>query len=193
MYKSNYQRGYTLIELMIGMLVGLIVLSAVIYAFLTSIKANRDVRFVALVNKETTFLADMLSGEIRRIGYNTSSAADLSVKFQIPNSTCLVYTYDRNDGVPGLSDEGFYGFWQSGTKLYYGNFVSSSSCSATTSTAINSNSVNVSDLVFSASSIATASGNTSRTINYSFKVTAAADTAWNQTVSKVIKVRNDEM
>lgn len=133
------ERGYSLIELMIGLLVGLIVLSAVIYAFITSLQSGRDVRNSALLNREGSSLIDLLTGEIRRAGYFPvelvvsgatspfgAGSADLYVAAGSGN--CVQFSY-YDESVSSVATRGF--FHENGT-LYYGTLgeIASASCSS---------------------------------------------------------------
>lgn len=133
------QRGYSLIELMIGMLVGLIVLSGVIYAFVSSLQSGRDVRNSALLNREGSSLIDILTGEVRRTGYFPvelvvsgatspfgAGSADLYVA---PAGSCVLFSYyDESIPSPTVVTRGFL---HDGATIYYGTLggISSASCS----------------------------------------------------------------
>lgn len=186
------QKGYSLIELMIGLLVGLIVLSAVIYSFLLTVRANRDVRFAAMVNQEMTFISDFVSGEMRRIGFNSASTGNISQTFSL-ESDCLMYVYDKHPETPGFGDEGVYAIKWADPNLYYGSVASMGTCSLTTSNALNSVNIRVFDFNFESSAVSTVGGNSSNYLEFVLGLEAVSDDAWNQTVSKAVKVRNDEL
>ena len=101
------QSGYTLIELMIGLLVGLIVLSGVIYIFLVTLRSSTDVLNSTRLNQEVATLSDLVTGEIRRAGYWNAQASGAggvspyndSTEFalNIPETSCILFSYDKQD------------------------------------------------------------------------------------------------
>lgn len=92
------QRGLTLIELMIGMIVGLIVLSAVIYAFISTLRSSKDVVNSTELNIELSTLGSLMTGEIRRAGYWVVSSAGATSPFGASpdlylESDCILLSY----------------------------------------------------------------------------------------------------
>lgn len=116
------EEGYTLIELMIGLIVGLIVLSGVIYIFLATLSSSRDVLNSTRLNQELSVLNDVIAGEIRRSGYwyvsaSTASGADspyadLTDEIDLavvsdagPSVNCVLFSYDRDEDQTVETDE----------------------------------------------------------------------------------------
>lgn len=102
---NKSQTGYTLIELMIGIVIGLIVLSGALYVYLQIFKASQSVMASTKLNREFGVLVDTVSGEIRRHGYSAasgggayqaSSLAGLSI-VSTASASCLFYGYDVED------------------------------------------------------------------------------------------------
>jgi prepilin peptidase dependent protein B len=123
------QRGFTLIELMISIVIGLIVLAAVISMFVTMIKSDNDNLKSIRLNQELRAAMSLITRNIRRAGANQNAAVNssttpptnpfsslaggtrltITVNQQgIPNS-CITYSYDANDGSNEL-----YGYRQQG-------------------------------------------------------------------------------
>lgn len=113
------ENGFTLIELMIGLLVGLIVLSAVIYAFLATLRSSKDLINSTRLNMEMSVLAGTITGELRRSGYwpvssgtpspYGASSSDLVLYPSATNANCAIYSY-FNDAGPASGarvDRGF--------------------------------------------------------------------------------------
>jgi len=103
MRMRSSERGYTLIELMIGMLVGLIVLSGVIYAMLLSLSSSRNVLNSTRLNQEISTLNDLIVGEVKRSGYWPASTATASpytagteVALAVIGTDCVLYSFDMN-------------------------------------------------------------------------------------------------
>ena len=184
--------GFTLIELMVGMIVGLIVLSAIIYIFIVSIRSSRDVYRGAVVNNETAFLSDFVTGEIRRIGYTSASTADVSNTFDIVGSNCLVYTYDKDTTTPGMADDNYFAIKSDAGKLYYGVSVAVATCTAASSAwgQLSSDRVTASIAFQSVASAAMPSYQTNL-LGYTLTLQWTGDD-WSSSISESVAVRNSE-
>jgi prepilin peptidase dependent protein B len=98
--KKLAQRGFTLIELMISMVIGLIILSAVIGMFVSMIKADNDYLKSVRLNQELRSVMSLITRDLRRAGANQNSAVNSSTTpptnpFSIVGSTRLMI------GTPG--------------------------------------------------------------------------------------------
>ena len=136
MYKSvsRMQNGFTLIELMIGMAVGLIVLSGALFLYLKIYTVSQSTLASTQLNRELGILVDTMSGEIRRHGYfansganpyQASSTAGISI-----SGSCILYGYDVNaDGVQ--NDNEFRGFKLDLQKLWFAR-TATAACASTT-------------------------------------------------------------
>jgi len=132
------QSGFTLIELMIGMLVGLIVLSAVVYAFISTLSSSRDILNSARLNREVSSLTDILVGELRRTGYfpvsvaysGTNSGFGSVVTDLYVASDCILYGY-YDDSIASTAYRGFY-FDLANKRLMFGLVASTDSSLCTT-------------------------------------------------------------
>lgn len=116
------QRGFTLIELMISIVIGLIILSAVLGLFVSLIKSDSDNIKAIQLNHELRTAMSLMTRDLRRAGYNGASAANVIAgtanPFQelafnilappILNATCVTYAYDAdNDGINDGNSERF--------------------------------------------------------------------------------------
>ncbi|WP_018881461.1 prepilin-type N-terminal cleavage/methylation domain-containing protein [Thioalkalivibrio sp. ALE30] len=63
-------RGFTLVELMIGIVVGTIVIAAVIALYITAIRGATFVTQEARLTQETRIALDLMANDIRRAGYS---------------------------------------------------------------------------------------------------------------------------
>ena len=119
------QAGVTLIELLIGLLVGLIVIAAGTNIFTTSIKGQTDNINLTRLNQDMRAMMDIMARDIRRAGFVTSdpgtnfaslqnnpffdgitSGATSDIAIQ-DGGACIVYAYNRDDDVnnDGVTDE----------------------------------------------------------------------------------------
>lgn len=218
---SERQTGFTLIELMVGIVVGLIVLSAVIYAFISSLRSSADILNSARLNREVSSLSDILVGEMRRVGYWPVSTAspfgvnpDLSL---LPDSaagvdaTCVLYSYYNDADSPAVQI--YRGIAVESGTLYYGDLASDAISTLTSCDPLSGgwdelsnpdfltvNSFNVSldcSDVLSSSSVAYASCKTtagdtySRSLNFTLDVKLTRDEAWSSEINQTVKLQND--
>ena len=115
------QAGVTLVELMIGLLVGLIVVAAGTNIFSTSIRGQTDNINLIRLNQDMRAMMDIMARDIRRAGFVTSDPeanltslrnnpffngvfTDIAVQDE---GACIVYAYNRDDDVnnDGVTDE----------------------------------------------------------------------------------------
>ncbi|NVK01746.1 MAG: prepilin-type N-terminal cleavage/methylation domain-containing protein [Oceanospirillaceae bacterium] len=183
------QFGYSLIELMIGMLVGLIVLSAIIYIFLVTLKSQKEIYSSSLLIRETNFLNDLISGELRRVGYNSGGGVASGIYAYDANSnSCIVYSYEK----PSTSSAAYYGFRVANDAVEYGVGVTTS-CAGGSWSAVSNDEVVISNGQFTVGAPTSVRNTTDETfsITYSFGVSVAVDQSWGRTVTKSINIRND--
>lgn len=113
------QTGFTLIEMMIATVLGLIVLGATIKIYVATAGSSSGLIKSARLNHDLESIATLMFNDIKRAGYwgGATPAADsrtnpftaATSNLSIPVATCILYSYDADsDGVVD-SDE-FYGF-----------------------------------------------------------------------------------
>lgn len=136
-FKPNRQSGFSLIELMIAGAIGLLLLSSVMALFTGSMKHTSDSNRLIRLNQELDSVIDLMAGEIRRAGFNSTSrgttAAPLSYEtylatsnanfgLEVPTASCIVYSYDRNnDGIKDSNES--FGFRLQGQVVQYSEGV----------------------------------------------------------------------
>ncbi|NRP15273.1 PilW family protein [Marinobacterium sp. xm-a-152] len=187
--RMKFQSGYTLIELMIGMAVGLIVLSGALFLYLQIFNVSKTTLASTQLNRELSILLDTMSGEIRRHGYSaqgsnsyyqtTSSALDVNV-----SGDCILYGYDVNsDDETNVSSDPKVLPDQKGFKLLdnviYTKSGSLDGCDDSDWTAFTDKTVmNISDLTFTLNTVSTANGSVtvySRSVDISIAASHATE------------------
>lgn len=116
---SRQQAGFSLIELMIGLVAGLIVIGAVLAFTVSSVKANSEFTKSTRLMQELRNVDDYIVDELKRAGYDeaamdyvaSSSATAVSPFSPIyvdttAGANCVIYAYDREPGTPGTIDLG---------------------------------------------------------------------------------------
>lgn len=136
MNHSKYQAGLTLVELMIGLLIGLIVVGGGISVFSISVKGQSDNIKLTRLNQDLRSMMDIMVRDIRRAGFVTSDpttnltsllnnpftdaiTVGSTTDLELHNANaCIVYAYNRNDDTPPIvtSNERL-GFKQVGAEL----------------------------------------------------------------------------
>jgi len=113
------QSGYSLIEIMIGLLIGLIVVAATVNIYISTVGSSSATIKSSRLNHDLDAVMTLMINDIKRAGFwggarvdadsrtNPFTAATTTV--QIPANTCILYSYDADgDAVPDANE--FYGF-----------------------------------------------------------------------------------
>lgn len=111
--------GFTLVEIMVALVAGLIVSGAVLTFTLSSLRSNTEYVQATRLTQELRTSMDFVSRELRRAGYDENALGYLAQTavpavpspfstLQIVNpgtaNSCVVYAYDRLPGNPGVID-----------------------------------------------------------------------------------------
>jgi len=135
---KSKQKGFTLIEIMIALMLGLIIIGATLNIYISTIKASSDTVKSARLNYDMETAMQFMINDIRRAGYwggavtgSTSTANPFIIgtgNIQLiepvavgsTDFTCILYTYD-SDSDGAINNGEYYGF-----KLDAGTIKSSS-------------------------------------------------------------------
>ena len=103
------QRGFTLTELMVGMLLGIIVSMAVVAVYMLTMRASVDILSATKLNQELRSVMTLISGDLRRAGFLEGSASTVAGGgLDMVSDSCVLYVYDRNrSGV--IDDDEVFG------------------------------------------------------------------------------------
>lgn len=123
--RGKSQTGMTLVELMIGLLIGVIISAGAITVLSTTIKAQADNLKLTRLTQDMRAMMDIMERDIRRAGFVTidptanwtslqnnpffdSTTAGQTTELSIYNGgQCIVYAYNRDDDTnnDGVADE----------------------------------------------------------------------------------------
>jgi type IV pilus assembly protein PilW len=128
MLKTKYikQSGLSLIELMVGLTVGLIVLSGVISIYIATITSSADTLKAAKLNQELSSALAIMVSDIRRAGYwGLAAPDDLNNPFMtattnidiLNTKTCILYTHDLDSNGTVSPTTEYFGFKLSTDKI----------------------------------------------------------------------------
>lgn len=114
-------RGFSLVELMIALVAGLLVVGAVLAFTLSSLRSNSEYIRATRLTQELRTTLNFVSDELRRAGYDedalnyifrpatftaSSPFAPISVSNVNADDGCIIYSYDRLPGVAGQLEPG---------------------------------------------------------------------------------------
>ncbi|MEB6607657.1 PilW family protein [Aeromonas sanarellii] len=195
-------RGFSLVELMVAMVAGLLLVAAVSALFATIIKSNRTAMQVSRLNQELQAVTDMIARDIQRAGYDASAAAHTLVSgaaspFSFHSSStadlasnCIRVKYDNNaDGVPDNNETRMYSYSDSekGVALKVG---STTTCVNLEGTLLNTkDTIEITGLSFTEISGSVSTG--ARTIRLTISGNDIKSPALALTLQRDIKLRND--
>lgn len=119
------QKGFTLIELMIALLIGLIVVAATLTVYLITVNSSSDTVRSAKLNNDLDSAMLFMINDIRRAGYWAGAIPGSDPKMNpftqvpvanqgqpnvhIPSTDCILYSYDYNGNTVVDEDE-YFGF-----------------------------------------------------------------------------------
>ncbi|WP_394176738.1 prepilin-type N-terminal cleavage/methylation domain-containing protein [Thalassotalea litorea] len=134
MIKKRSNKGFTIIELLIGMVIGMFVLSGATYIYVTIIASSASTLKSSKLNTQMMSMMSIMVNDIRRAGYwatftETPSANPFSqiddTAVEIINSMasdtqitlgsnasgqCITYSYDENENGSVDADSEYFGF-----------------------------------------------------------------------------------
>lgn len=149
---TKKNNGFSLIELMISMAVGIVLTSGAISMFTGSLKHSNEFVSLTKLDQELQGIMDLIAKEVRRTGYDGDSSTGNDTDFGVNiNSTasCLLYSYDNNNSgtVGQLDSNEQYGIRFSGNQIFFGSSVTG--CAGGGWNSINDpNAVQISNLTF---------------------------------------------
>lgn len=117
----RYAKGFSLVEMMVALVAGMIVVAAVLAFTLSSLRSNRDLVGATRLTQELRTSLSFVKDELQRTGYDENALDFISQPpgsattspfstMQIDDSDgdgindCVVYAYDRLPGTPGQVD-----------------------------------------------------------------------------------------
>ncbi len=113
------QTGFTLIEIMIAMILGLIVVGATISIYITTVGSSSSIIKSARLNHDLEAVMSLMINDIKRSGYWGGATSDAdsrnnpftqaATNIQIPSDTCILYSYDA-DGDGTVDSNEYYGY-----------------------------------------------------------------------------------
>lgn len=115
----GHARGFSLIELMVALALGLIVSIAIVAFTMSSFRSNGQFVLSARLTQELRNTMDLMTRDLRRAGYNESAMSAMGGGSASPfapmsiltshtegggEADCIIYAYDRKEGTAGVLD-----------------------------------------------------------------------------------------
>jgi len=172
-HKMKKQKGFTLIEIMIALMLGLIVIGGALSIYISTIRSSTDVTNSARLNYDVDSVMQLMINDIRRSGYwggaisganaknnnFTQAATNIQIRniaaptTAVNSGNCILYTYDADSNGLVSTDE-YYGFRLNGVELearITGTVATAQSCGVNTqwNNIADENKVSISALIFS--------------------------------------------
>lgn len=211
----NIQKGFTLLELLVGIGLMVFILGSGVLLYSTLIKSYYDLLATNKLDQQLRSAINMMSQDIRRAGYSANAQNDInsgsntnsfmtgSKDISVPNSSCILFTYDTdsNGALPALNSSGYdehFGYRLSGTTLQSRNLTDAAqSCTSGTWVDITDrNQISISNLQFVlASTVLNLSGGGTlsiRNVTISLSGNLSSDSSVTRTITETIRVRNDK-
>ena len=217
---QNTQSGFSLIQVLVSMLVGLFILAGMISMYVSTVTASNDMLRMERFNYQMQQALDFMVRDIRRAGYwgnavsmldtglniNPFMSAGTDISYSAGNN-CILFAYDidKSGALPGegtLPDDKRYGFRLMGQAVQARVTTGAFSCSAAAGdweVLTNPSEVTITDLTFTpvyniVDVDGTGAGTATMTIRevlISISGTSATDATVNKTLTESVKVRND--
>lgn len=127
--------GFSLIELMVALTLGLIVLLGAEKLYLTSLSANVDGAKAQRFEQTLQILSNEMVTEIRRAGYanpGVTLTAASGTKYYDPQGSCIRFSHSLPETTTAAVSEVFYGYRLASSTLYYWNNTTQANCGTTT-------------------------------------------------------------
>jgi type IV pilus assembly protein PilW len=191
------QKGLTLIEMMIAIVIGALVVGTVITIFISNVRSFRDNVAMSKLNQELRGVMTFISDEVKRAGYSADPDENAFMAETNVVAGCIRYSYDEDaDGIKDGNES--FGFRLNANAIEWANNNTAADCSSATTweditdttiasitgfdisptplTAIPAGGVDIYQVTLTITAQTTISGN---------------DTA-TRSITEVIRVRNDE-
>lgn len=126
--KTTGQTGFSLLEILIALLLGLIVVGGALSVYISTVKGSSDTVKSARLSHDLDSAMQIMINDIRRAGFwggaiavsgsnvNPNPFTQGNANIQIPAIGCILYSYDAN--INGTVDANeYYGFKWEGTNI----------------------------------------------------------------------------
>ncbi len=197
-FMPSRQKGFSLIELMVGMAVGLIMLAAVVALTTSVLRTNAETVTVAKLTQEGRAIGDLISRELRRARYSGNYIQFVGANGTIPNAfgnvdilnggNCIRFSYDTDDDG-GVDPSEVKVISLSAGAVYFAQFntYAAATCAINNALRISSPDVQVTSLTFARNTGPNANPNR---IDVTFQLGLAGNSAVTRRFDQAVQIRN---
>ena len=211
--RKHAQAGFSLVELMVGMTVGIVLMAAVVALTVSVLRTNAETVTVAKLTQEGRAIGDLIAREVRRARYSGNFRQFVGAAGTLPNqfgviqvgatnvptagsADCIRFAYDADDDGTLDTDEvkvisrfnGAVYFDQATT--YATAVCVTDAASAAAALRVSSPDVNVTSLTFSSNSVNGALAANPNRLDVSFRLALVGDAAITRRFDQSIQLRN---
>ncbi len=116
---SSQQKGLTLIEMMIALILALLVTAAIITIFVSNVKSSSENIKMIQLNQELRAAMNFMSDELKRHGYDSNADPTLMQSLFVSGAQdCVIYAYEDASAAVATLQKGFR---LNGTALEWSN------------------------------------------------------------------------
>tara|TARA_R110001583_G_scaffold10698_3_gene49061 strand:+ start:1138 stop:1764 length:627 start_codon:yes stop_codon:yes gene_type:complete len=196
----NKHKGFSLVELLIGLLLGSVLLVMIISLYVTGISTGSKSLKYSRLRSDLQSLITLIESDIRRAGYGGNEylvGVGASASFDINDAqNCLVYYYNHNE-TASLQHNNKMAISLKNRALKFKTGVGqvANTVCATTNGWVGISDdkfVTISDLIFTEMITSSASA-TLRSVNITLTGELASDSQYNHSISSHVQVRNPEL
>jgi len=190
------QRGITLIEMMIAMLLGLIVTGTIITIFISNVRSTTEnVRMIQL-NQELRAAMSFITDEMKRAGYSSDSDPSYMNTLAAFDddgdgvNDCFIYAYDTDSSGGAVTAAETFGFRLNNNELFWGNNATNACGFGDALT--DSVTANITEFTLTFNSVSAGAVNVNQLdVTITGEINLNPNTA-TRTLTETIRIRNDE-
>ncbi|MGR8935251.1 MAG: PilW family protein [Gammaproteobacteria bacterium] len=202
-FPQTGQKAFSLIELLIGVVVGLIAVAATVAAFTSLVRSNADYLKMVRLNQELNAIMTLMVRDIKRAGYSASATGVTSAN-SFMTAVPLVFSDPHPDGIAthfqtlqfgyDANDNGLVDSSEQFGYRYYSTEKAVRALQTTWQNISDENSIIINDLIFVDDnlSIQGTSGEQIRYIAIRLSGELPNDPAVARTLTERVRVRNDK-
>lgn len=197
------QGGFSLVELMVGIAVGLVLISAVVALAVSMLRTNAESITSARLTQEGRALGDVFARELKRARYSGNYLAFVGSGGAAPNQfgaidilnlgtetgSCIRFAYDADDdGALDANEVKVFTLVQGA--VYFAQYATyaAATCSSSGALRLSSPEVQVTSLVFNRTT--TGASPSPNRIDVTFRLALGSDATINRRFDQTVQVRN---
>jgi type IV pilus assembly protein PilW len=96
------QKGITLIELMIALILALLVTATILTIFVSNVKSSAENIQMMQLNQELRAAMNFMSDELKRHGYSSAAASSAMNSLDTSTAGCVIYGYTASGAVNSI-------------------------------------------------------------------------------------------